>query len=89
MIKPTKNNPYVNEPQFSTVNINEHASAWPVECRPRIGRSWFFNVARGWAPSSKEQSELLEAGFQRFHAGQKEAVVLDQWRVDLEQMSLE
>lgn len=48
--------------------------------------SWFFKVARGWAPYSKEQSELLEAGFQRFHAGQKEPVVLDQWRVDLEQM---
>ena len=51
--------------------------------------AWFFKVARGWAPYSKEQSELLEAGFQRFHAGQKEPVVLDQWRVDLEQMSLE
>ena len=55
----------------------------------RIGMAWFFKVARGWAPYSKEQSELLEAGFQRFHAGQKEPVVLDQWRVDLEQMSLE
>lgn len=57
--------------------------------RRRIGMAWFFKVARGWAPYSKEQSELLEAGFQRFHAGQKEPVVLDQWRVDLEQMSLE
>lgn len=57
--------------------------------RRRIDMAWFFKVARGWAPYSKEQSELLEAGFQRFHAGQKEPVVLDQWRVDLEQMSLE
>ena len=48
--------------------------------------SWFFKVARGWAPYAAAQSERLEAGFQLFQAGSKEHVVLDDWRVDLERM---
>lgn len=48
--------------------------------------SWFFKVARGWAPYAAAQSERLEAGFRLFQTGTKEHVVLDDWRVDLERM---
>lgn len=51
--------------------------------------SWFFKVARGWAPYSKEQSERLEVGFQAFQSGSTEHVMLDAWRIDLEKMRLE
>ena len=50
---------------------------------------WFFKVSAGWAPYSSQQSEQLEIGFQRFQAGHKEHVVLDQWRIDLEKMKLD